>query len=359
MQHSRQKLFGSDNYSGVHPRVFEEMAKANVGHVSPYGYDEYTRKAVELLQGVDLLGKDSDIRFVWNGTGANVVSLAALLKPYESVICPRTAHINCDECGAPEHVAGIKLIPVDTTDGKLTPALIEPYLSTMGFEHAAQPRVISISNSTEFGTVYSPQELRELTDFAHSRGLLVHCDGARIANAVASIPGATLADFTYRAGLDALSFGGTKNAMMAGEAVVLFGDARRSDIFMIRKSCTQLASKMRYVAAQYSAMFADGLWLECATTANTGAERIEKGLARLGIAVTQKREANEVFVVLPKSIIEPLQDEFGFYTWDGEKGEVRFVASWDTTAEEVDELIARISEYISGATPESVPANHQ
>lgn len=339
-----KKSFGSDNYSGIHPLVLEELARVNVGHVAPYGYDEYTQEAFDILQVEDLLGSNCVIRFVWNGTGANVVSLSSLLKPYESVICPRTAHINCDECAAPERVAGIKLIPVETTDGKLTPALVEPYLATMGFEHAAQPRVISISNSTEFGTVYSPAELRELTDFAHARGLLVHCDGARIANAVVSTPGATLADFTYKAGIDALSFGGTKNGMMAGEAVVLFGDAQRDDMFMLRKSCTQLASKMRFLAAQYSAMFRDGLWLECATAANAAAERIERSVGLLGITTTQPRQTNEVFVVLPRPVIDHLQEEFGFYTWDENTGEVRFVASWDTTFDEVDEFVARIGE---------------
>lgn len=335
------KMFGSDNFSGVHPRVFEELARVNEGHVVAYGDDDYTREAVDILQREDLLGTNCDIMFTWNGTGTNVVALSALVRPFESVICPATAHINNDECAAPEHIAGLKLVPVQTPDGKLTPELIEPCLSVVGFEHAAQPRVISISNSTEEGTIYSPDELKALCDYAHQHNLLVHCDGARIANAVVGND-CTLYDLTAGAGIDALSLGGTKNALMGAEAVVLFGDARNRFLFIIRKSSGQMPSKMRFVAAQFSAMYRDGLWRECAANANDMAQRLVKGLSESGIELTKEIHSNEVFAILPEPLIEPLQKKYHFYTWNETTHEMRFVTSWDTCAEEIDALVADV-----------------
>lgn len=336
------KAFGSDNYSSVHPVVIEELARVNTGHALPYGNDPYTAEAVNVLQAH--FGPECDIRFVWNGTGANVVCLSALAQPWESVLCATTAHINNDECAAPEHIAGLKIVPIDTPDGKLTPELIQPYLAVQGFEHAAQPRVVSISNVTELGTVYTPEELVVLCDFAHAHGLVVHCDGARIANAAASL-GVSLRALTADVGIDALSFGGTKNALMGAEAVVLFGSAQNRAIFMIRKSCGQLSSKMRYVAAQFAALYRGDVWLDCAGHANALTQRLAHGLAELGFAPTQQADANELFVVLPRPIIKPLQDEFHFYTWNESAGEVRFVTSWDNTFEEVEALLARVAEY--------------
>lgn len=338
------KTFGSDNFAPVHPRIFEELIRINRGDAEPYGEDRYSAQAVEILQQNHLLGPNCDVRFMLNGTGTNVVALSALLKPWESVICAESAHINCDEVGAPEYVASIKLVPIPTDDGKLTPALVEPHLSVLGFEHARQPKVISISNSTEYGTVYTPQELKNLCDFAHSHGLRVHCDGARIANAVASqeSEGVTLFDLSAGAGLDALSLGGTKNGMMSGEALVLFGDAAQAQVFMLRKMSLQLASKMRYVSAQFSAFFSDDTWLECARNANNQAAILSLGLSELGLRLTRKTSANEVFVILPKSIIKPLQKQFGFYDWDSKAGEVRFVTSWDTESKEVELLLSEI-----------------
>lgn len=335
------KLLGSDNFSGVHPHVFEELMRVNAEHVVAYGDDVYTREAVALLQAQDLLGQDSQIMFTFNGTGTNVVALSALLKPYESVICPATAHINTDECGAPEHIASIKLVPIATPYGKLTPELIEPALGVMGFEHAAQPRVISISNSTEEGTIYTPEEVRALCDYAHERGLLVHCDGARIANAVAGND-CTLHDLTAGAGLDALSLGGTKNAMLGAEAVVLFRESRTKALFMIRKSSGQMASKMRFVAAQFSALYRDGLWLECARHANAMATYVAQQLESQGLKLTKRVRSNEVFVIMPPEIIAALQEKYHFYMWNEEQGEVRLVTSWDTQQSELDEFLAEL-----------------
>lgn len=340
------KMFGSDNFSGVHPCVFEELMRVNSGHVVAYGDDEYTREAINILQRDELLGSDCDIKFTWNGTGTNVVALSALVRPFESVICPQSAHINNDECGAPEHIAGLKLVPIATPDGKLTPELVKPSLSVMGFEHAAQPRVISISNSTEEGTLYSPREIKELCDFAHQHGLLVHCDGARIANAVVG-NSCTLYDLTAGAGLDALSLGGTKNALLGAEAVVLFGSARTNALFMIRKSSGQMPSKMRFVAAQFSALFRDGMWLSCARNANSMAAYLVDGLKARDIKLTKEVRSNEVFALLPHEIIEPLQLQYHFYMWNEAKNEVRFVTSWDTEKEEIDDLLRSIDEQYS------------
>jgi threonine aldolase len=339
------QMFGSDNYSSVHPCVLEELIRVNEGHAVSYGDDRYTAEAIEVLQ--KHLGDECDIKFTWNGTGANVVCLSALMRTWESVLCARNAHINTDETGAPEHIVGVKIVPIDTPDGKLTPALVEPYLSVLGFEHAAQPKVVSISNVTELGTVYNPSELRVLCDFAHQNGLKVHCDGARLANAAASL-GVSLRELTTDTGLDALSFGGTKNALMGAEAAVFFGDARTSAGFMIRKQSGQLSSKMRYVAAQFSALYRGDVWLECARHANAMAARLVEGLRTHGCEITQSPDANEVFCILPREIIAPLQEEFHFYTWDEARDEVRLVASWDSDPTFVDAFVIRLGELMGG-----------
>jgi len=335
------QAFGSDNFSTVHPSVLEELARVNVGHVVSYGDDPYTAEALEILHGH--FGDECDIKFTFNGTGANVVCLSAMLQSWQSVLCARTAHINCDETGAPERIVGAKLVPIDTPDGKLTPELIEPFLGVLGFEHAAQPHVISISNVTELGTVYTPDELRTLCDFAHERGLVVHCDGARLANAAASL-GVSLKALTVDVGIDALSLGGTKNALMGAEAAIFFGDVRTPASFMIRKQCGQLASKMRYVAAQFSALYRGDTWLECASHANKMATRLVEGLQANGCELTQPADANEVFCIMPPDWIAPLQEEFHFYTWDASRDEVRLVTSWDTDPAFVEAFISRLDE---------------
>ncbi len=327
---------GSDNHSGVHPAVLEAIGRANTGHVPAYGNDPYTAEAVAHFRS--LLGEEIDVAFTFNGTGANVVCLASVCRPWESVICAATAHVNVDECAAPERIANVKLVPVATPDGKLTPELVRPHLTGFGFEHHAQPRVISVSQATEYGTVYTQGELRALADLAHTHGLLLHVDGARLANAVASL-GCDVRDLVVGGGVDVLSWGGTKNGMLAGEAVVVLHGAPADVLAFVRKQSCQLASKMRFIAAQFSAMLADGLWLENAAHANAMATRLAEAVAALpGVTVTQRVEANEVFATLPPDVIGPLAEEFGFYTWDEARGEVRWVTSFDTTPDDVDAL---------------------
>ncbi|MBE0417087.1 MAG: low specificity L-threonine aldolase [Coriobacteriia bacterium] len=339
----RRVSFGSDNHSGVHPRVMEAIVRANEGHVHAYGDDPWTAEAFNHLRSI--LGDDIDVAFTFNGTGANVVTLATICRPWESVICAETAHINVDECAAPERIAGVKLVPVATPDGKLTPDLVRPHLTGFGFEHHAQPRVISVSQASEYGTVYTIAELRALADLAHTHGLLLHVDGARFANAVAFLE-CTPREMLVDGGVDALSFGGTKNGMLLGEAVVLLEGAPADTLAFVRKQCGQLASKMRFVAAQFTAMLEDGLWLETAAHANEMASRLAEGLSAIGVEVTQPVEANEVFAVLPGTVIRPLAERFGFYTWDEARGEVRLVASWDIRPEDIDALVAAVRDAV-------------
>ncbi|PKQ15176.1 MAG: threonine aldolase [Actinobacteria bacterium HGW-Actinobacteria-7] len=332
--------FGSDNHAGVHPEVIASIMSANLGHAHGYGEDPWTAEATATLKRH--LGDECDIAFVFNGTGANCVSLAAVCRPWESVICASTAHINCDECAAPEHLAGVKLVTVETPDGKLTPDLVRPHLTNFGFEHAAQPRVISVSNVSELGTVYTPEELSRLAELAHEHGMLLHVDGARIANAVVSL-GCTLRELTAEAGVDILSLGATKNGALGAEAVVLFGGARTDDLKYIRKQLGQLASKMRFVAAQFSAMFEGDLWLESAAHANAMARSLADGAQAAGIELAQPVNANEVFAILPAQKIAPLQERFHFYIWDEPGHIVRWVTSWDTTQDDVDALITALA----------------
>ena len=335
--------FGSDNHAGVHPEVLAAIVAANEGHAHPYGADPWTGAAIEDIRAH--LGSDAQVAIVWNGTGANVVGLSAVCRPWESVICADTAHINCDECGAPEHIANVKLVPVPTPDGKLTPALVEPQLTGFGFEHSAQPRVISVSQITELGTAYTASELRALADVAHCHGMVLHADGARLANAAVGL-GCSLGEITVEAGVDVLSLGGTKNGMLAGEAVVLFGDAQTDDLPYIRKQAGQLASKMRFVSAQFSAMYRGDLWRRCAANANSMASRLAAGARERGVDIAHPVIANEVFALLPVDRVAELAARFHFYTWlpNVEPGLslVRWVTSWDTQAEEVDALIASL-----------------
>lgn len=335
--------FGSDNHSGVHPEVLSAIAEANVGHAFAYGDDPWTARAIRAIRGH--VGDEAQVAFVWNGTGANVVSLAAVCHPWESVICAESAHITTDECGAPEHIANVKLVPVPSPDGKLTPELVKPALTGFGFEHHAQPKVISISNVTELGTVYAPREIRELADVAHAHGMLLHVDGARIANAATSQASSILA-LTGEAGVDLLSLGGTKNGMLCGEAVVLFGDARTDDLPYIRKQSAQLASKMRFVSAQFAAMYEGDLWKRCASHANAMARRLADGATAKGVKLPFPVQANEIFALLDDERIPELQDEFRFYSWEeGVKvGQslVRWVTSWDTTPEDVDRMLSAL-----------------
>ena len=332
--------FASDNAAGAHPEVLAAMARVNEGHVTAYGADEHTARAHARLKRE--LGETANPFFVFGGTGANVTALSAVLQPQEAVICAETAHINVDECGAPERHAGCKLLPVQTPDGKLTPALIQPLIKGIGVEHHVQPKVISISQSTEYGTVYTPSELSALSAFAHQLRMLLHVDGARLANAAASL-GVSLKAMTADAGVDLLSFGGTKNGAVGAEAVVFFREEPARKFRFIRKQGTQLPSKMRFVAAQFEALLTDELWLRSARHANAMARRLADGVRGVpGVTITQPVEANAVFAILPPERIAPLQEKFFFYVWDEQKHEVRWMTAWDTTKEDVDRFVEAV-----------------
>jgi len=339
--------FGSDNQSGAHPDVLTAIAEANTGHAHAYGADPWTSRAIEVIRGK--LGHEAQAAFVFNGTGANAVGLSAVCRPWESVICAESAHINMDECGAPEHIANVKLVTVAAPEGKLTPEIVAPKLTGFGFEHQAQPKVISISNVTELGTVYTPDEIRALADTAHAHGMVLHVDGARLANAAVSL-GCSLADLTANAGVDVLSLGGTKNGMLAGEAVVLFGDARTDALPFVRKQSAQLPSKMRFVAAQFIAMFGTDLWSRCAANANDRAAQLAAAALGLGLELAGPVQANEVFAALPDAVIPALQERFHFYTWEEGVSEghslVRWVTSWDTETADVEALVSALSAVI-------------
>jgi threonine aldolase len=336
---SPRRTFASDNNSGAHPAVLAAIAAANAGHEHAYGEDPHTARAVEVLR--DHLGEQAEVFFVFNGTGANVTALSALLKPYQAVICPATAHINTDECGAPERFTGSKLIGVPTTDGKLRPADIAGQLAGVGVEHHVQPRVVSISQVTELGTVYTCEEVRAMADAAHDAGLLLHVDGARLANAAAAL-GVPIRAMTTDAGVDALSFGGTKNGMLFGEAACFLTPGLVTDGRFQRKNAGQLASKMRFVSAQFTALYEGDLWRELASHANAMAERLATGAAAAGVEIVQERGANEVFARLPRRNVPALQEVADFYVWDEDASVVRWVASFDTTEEDVDRFLAAL-----------------
>jgi threonine aldolase len=334
--------FASDNNAGVHPRVMDALRSAGRGHVLAYGDDPFTEAAVAKFR--EQFGEAAEVFFVFGGTGANVLALAALTRPHEGVVCAATAHINVDECGAPERFAGCKLIDLPTPDGKLRPEQVEPLLAHAGDQHHVQPRVVSVSQATEMGTVYAAEELRRLADFAHARGMLLHVDGARLANAAAHL-GAPLRELT--AGVDVLSFGGTKNGMMYGEAVVFPDPALARDFKFTRKQGAQLPSKMRFIAAQFNALFTEGLWLQTAAHANRMALLLAaelEGIPR--VRITQPVESNAVFAHIPREHVPAVQRHFFFYVWNEETSEVRLMCSFDTTEEDVRELVSVIKEVV-------------
>jgi threonine aldolase len=334
--------FASDNYSGVHPEVLEAIAAANGGHQTSYGDDAYTEHLTEVFRAH--FGPAAAVFPVFNGTGANVVSLQSMTSRWASVVCTSTAHIHVDECGAPEKVGGLKLLPVPTPDGKLTPALIDSEARGFDDVHRAQPQVVSITQTTELGTAYSVDELAALCEHVHGLGMRVHLDGARISNAAASL-GAPLRAFTTDVGVDVLSFGGTKNGLMLGEVVVVLDPAAAPGVEYVRKSSMQLASKMRFVSAQFEALLGTDLWLRNATHANAMAQRLESAVRGIdGVHVQRPVQANAVFAVLPKPVTARLQKRFKFYTWDEATGEVRWMTTFDTTEGDVDAFAAAIRE---------------
>ena len=339
--------FASDNNSGVHPAVMKELLRVNRGHVVGYGDDPFTETAKELIRNE--LGEQTEVYFVFTGTGANVLGLAGTMRSWNSVITSHTAHIETDECGAPEKFAGCKVLSVDTPDGKLRPEMLERHMHGFDFEHHSQPKVISISQATEMGTVYTPGEVKELADYAHKNGLLLHMDGARIANAAVPL-GVPFRAFTTDAGVDILSFGGTKNGMMYGEAVCFLKPGLSEGFKYLRKQGMQLASKMRFISAQYIAYLSGGLWKECASHSNRMARELQRRLREIsGIKITQKVEANGVFVIMPDRVAALLSREYFFYPWNEQISEYRLMTSWDTTSDDVvqfsDKLKSMMSEH--------------
>ncbi len=338
------RSFASDNNAGTHPVVLQAITACNDGHTIGYGDDPYTEEAVRTFKRH--LGDAIEVYFVYGGTGANVLGLQAALKSYHSVICADTAHIYVDECSAPEKFTGCKLQTVVTPDGKLTPDLIRPYLHGFGFPHHAQPKVISVTQPTEMGTVYTFDELRELRRLADEYDLLLHMDGARISNAAAAL-GCPFEAFTKDAGVDILSFGGTKNGMMFGEAVVFFNLSLSSDFKYIRKQGMQLHSKMRFMGAQFNAFLSNDLWRGNAEHANKMARELAESLKHFPqIAITQKVETNGVFARVPARIIKPLQEKYFFYIWNENHNEVRWMTSWDTTEEDVRKFTAYLEKLL-------------
>ena len=338
------RSFASDNNAGVHPAV---LAAVNQGHVVGYGDDAHTRSAERRFR--EHFGAGAEVFPVFNGTGANVLCLKALTKPHQAVICSEAAHIQVDECGAPEAWTGCKLLPLRTTDGKLTPRAVESACHGIGDQHHVQPRVISLAQSTEMGTVYRPKEVEALARFAHSRGMLLHLDGARISNAAASL-GLSLREATRDLGVDALSFGGTKNGLMGADAVVLFRKELVPDFKFLRKQGMQLASKMRFLSAQLEALLTDDLWRRNAGHANRMARLLEARVRRMrGVKVVQKVEANGVFVQLPRRAIARLRKRYFFYTWDEEASVVRWMCSWDTTESDIEDFARFAADVIGKA----------
>lgn len=326
--------FASDNSATVHPAVLGAIARVNVGHTFGYGHDEFSRQVEARF--AEQFGGDARAFFVFNGTAANVLSLRAVCRPWEAAICANTAHVNVDECGAAEAIAGVKLLAVATEHGKLTPELAETAVTRVGDEHAAQPRLLTISQCTELGTLYTRSEVQALADFAHGHGMLLHVDGARLSNAAAALE-LPLWAITSDAGVDLLSFGGTKNGLLGAEAVVFLNPELADGFEYLRKQTLQLASKMRFLAAQFDALLSDELWLRCAQHANSMAASLAGAVRDLpGLEITRPVQTNAVFATLPRSATEVLQREFPFYIWDERTGEVRWMCSWDTTQDDVD-----------------------
>jgi len=343
--------FASDNYSGIHPDVLSAIAEANGGHQIAYGEDAYTERLQEVFRSH--FGETAQAFPVFNGTGANVTGLQSMLPRWGAVIAASTAHINVDEGGAPEKIGGFKLLTVPTDDGKLTPELVDREAWGWGDEHRSQPLVVSITQSTELGTLYTAEEIRALADHAHERGMKLHVDGARISNAAAAL-GLPLRAFTTDAGVDVLSFGGTKNGAMLGEAIVVLNPEASDGLLFSRKFNMQLSSKMRFVSAQLIALLEGDLWLRNASHANAMARRlrggIEAGIAEgsiTGVGFTQQTQSNGVFATLPDGVADRLRESFRFYDWDAARREVRWMCGFDTQEEDVDAFVAELSRLTS------------
>jgi threonine aldolase len=337
--------FASDNYAGIHPEVLEAIAAANAGHQVAYGDDDLTAALTAAMK--EHFGPAAETYPVFNGTGANVVALQAMTRRWEAVVCATSAHVNVDEGGAPEHGAGLKLWTVPTPDGKLTPELIDTQAWGFGDVHRAQPGVVTITQSTELGTLYTIDEIGAIAEHAHGLGMSVHLDGARISNAAAAL-GTDFRDFTTDAGVDVVSFGGTKNGAMLSEAIVVLNPDAAPGVDFLRKTSMQLASKMRFVSAQLLALLADELWLRNARHSNAMAHELESRVRLVeGVTIARPVQANAVFAILPADVTARLQERFRFYTWDQATGEVRWMCSWDTTPEDVAAFATAIAEELA------------
>jgi threonine aldolase len=338
------RSFASDNNAGIHPEVLDAIVRANHGHVIAYGADPYTRSAITKFE--EQFGSEIDVFFTFNGTGANVLGLQALTRPYNAILCSDYAHIYMDECGAPEKHTGCKLIPLASVDGKISVDLVRHAYHGIGDQHHVQARVISITQATEMGTVYQPEEVRTLARFAHERDMYLHVDGARIANAAVSL-GQTLRQATRDLGVDVLSFGGTKNGIMGGEAVVFFDRRLSADFRFLRKQGMQLASKMRFIAVQFEALLTDNLWRRSAEHSNRMARMLEQELRQIPqVRIVWKVEANGVFAKIPRHAIDKIKERYFFYPWIEEECIVRWMCSFDTTEEDIRDFTAVVAEAV-------------
>ncbi|MDW7672730.1 MAG: low specificity L-threonine aldolase [Bacillota bacterium] len=344
--------FASDNCAGVHPKVMEALAEANQGYVHSYGDDVYTAEAVKLIKSH--FGKQSAVFFVYNGTGANVTGITHLVHSYQTVICAETGHIHVDECGSLEHYCGCKVVALPTEDGKITPDDIAPRLVGIGDEHRSQPGMISITQPTEYGVLYTVDEIMHLSEFARANHMLLHMDGARIANAAAALS-VPLKAFTTDCGVDVLSFGVTKNGIMFGESVVFLKKGLEKAFPYIRKQGMQLHSKMRFIASQFIAILTDNLWLENARHANEMMRRLYQGITQMpAVTITRPVHCNALFALMPKEVIDTMQQQFHFYTWNEQTGEVRLMTSYQTTESEVDKFLEALQKQLDYKHSESI-----
>jgi threonine aldolase len=338
------RSFASDNNAGVHPEVLDAIVRANQGHVIAYGDDDYTRSAVAKFE--EHFGTGIDVFFTFNGTGANVLGLQSMTRPYQAVLCSDYAHIYCDECGAPEKHMGCKLIPLHHQDGKINVDLVRHAYHGIGDQHHVQARVISITQSSEMGTVYQPEEVQALAKFAHEHEMFLHMDGARIANAAVGL-GQTLRQATRDLGVDVLSFGGTKNGMLGGEAVVFFNRTFSTDFLFLRKQGMQLASKMRFIAAQFEALLTDDLWRKSAEHANRMARLLEAKVRKIpNVKVVWKVQANGVFAQIPQAAIQKIKEQYFFYPWIEEENIVRWMCSFDTTEDDIQNFAKVVAQAV-------------
>jgi threonine aldolase len=349
-----KKGFASDNWSGVCPEIMEALTQVNKGHLFAYGEgnEEVSAQAIEKFK--EHFGEDISVYFVYNGTAANVLGVGHLIKPYQAIVTASTAHMNEDECGAPEKFTGSKILEIHTDNGKIVPDQVLPFLNSFGFQHHSQPKLISISQVTELGTIYTPEEIKTMAEFAHEHNMYLHMDGARISNAVAAL-NTDFRSITTDVGVDVLSFGGTKNGMMFGEAVVFFNKELAKDFEYSRKQGMQLHSKMRFIAAQFNRYLSDGLWNKNANIANTMANVLALEIMKLPqLKVSQKVDANGVFVLMPLEIISLLQKHYFFHIWnensdiksDVPMKEVRLMCSWDTTKDDINGFVNLIKELL-------------